>query len=431
MIESAPTNILDKQDQVAREEFLLEFLRLLEPRKSGQRGAHVALSRLSPLSRRQSHLRLASEGLTNLAKTGRGHLFQLANDDLMFFCDASAEPEVKSELSRLRALFADDPIMRDIEDAASFGRIYDLAHEFSAVVKLVRGLDTHPERTTAFSTTAADSGIKERLKRREQQGRPVPPDLLPKLDAALARADVSSFIRRHPVCRLLPDTPPEYVLTDLSISLPALSEAVVPTFDLEADRFIARYLLETLDRRILTMLLRQEPNAQRGNIAIPLSLSTLTSEKFRYFDDQISMMRRGSIVLKIALPDIFGHLDAARLIFRLARHRGYRTLLSGVTPLAFSLVNFQGLGIDFVRCECNPTLFRDPEAAERLAKVSQGLAPTRLVLAGVDSHDTLVLGLGAGIELFQGRYLEQAVRDAKWRRRLSMVLGRGEEALSP
>lgn len=410
-------------DAVAREELLLEFLRLLEPQKSNRQAAHVALSRLSPLSRRQAHLRLACEGLIRLAKSQKGQLFNLTNEDLLYFYDASEATEVRTELSKLRLLFADDPLMRDVEHAAEFSRIYDLGEEFRDVVRVVRS----PTMQHASPAPSNDNGIKARLKRRGPNRLPLPPTLLQKIENALARTDLSSFVRRHPVCHLPHAGDPKHVFTDLSISMEALSEAVVPTFDLTADRCFDRFLAERLECRLLSMLLRHESQAYREKLTIPLTLSTLFSETFRHFDDQVSISRRGSIVLKLGVSDIFSDPDAARFAFRLARNRGYRTLISGALPATLPLLSFEGLGVDFVLCEYNRSLVADRMLVEQLSAASTRMAPSHLILAGIDSGETLGLGISAGIEFFQGQYLDYALREANWRRRLQLVADRGHE----
>lgn len=415
-------------ERVIREELLLEFLRHLEPRKDAQRGAHIALSRLSPINRRQSHLRLAIEGLSRLAKSGQGQLFQLCNNDLLFFHQASTEAAVKTELARLRILFAEDPLLQGVEDAAGFCRVYDLDRDFSSVVKLARAQPVR--RRSGIETPALGSeGTRAHQQRREHARQPVPPKFLPKINAILARTELSNFIRRHPVVRLAADSRPHSLFNELSVSLQALSEAIVPGLDLAAERNIVRFLTRTLERRILTMLSGQEAQHQRHHVAIPTSLSTLFSETFRAFDAQISMRRRGSIVLKVSLADIISDMDAARFVFRLARHRGYRTLLLADSPPTVPLLTLEGLGIDFVRCDCNASLNGRATPVDQLAEVSRCLAPARLVLSGIDSNAALALGLRAGIELFQGAYVDRMPRGAAAQRpQLSDALGRGEAA---
>ena len=419
-----------RAEQLAQEELLFECLRRLETNRQSRSALHIALSRLSPLNRRRSHLQLASEGLRRLAGQRKGQFFSLANDDLLFLYVTKEQETVRREVSHVRALFNEDPLMLDVETAATFSCVYDLGTDVAEIVKIARAGSAQGDHDLPGPSAAGDA-IKRRLKQRQQQSRPVPLEMLPRLDATLARAEISSFLLRRQVCRLLPDAPPECAFTDLAISIRALAEATVPTFDLEADPCIARYLGETLDRRILTTLLRQESQAERGNIAIPITLATLVSEAFRYFDAQISMMRRGSIVLKLGLTDILQDLDAARFVFRLARHRGYRILLKGVTTQTLSLLSLDGLGIDFVHTQCTPSSRRDPAAVEHLAEAAKRLAPARIVLAGIDSPSALALGTDAGIELFQGRCLEQALRDARTRQRLCVVVGRGEMGDAP
>lgn len=405
MMPAEPAGALDSPDA------LLEFLRRLETQKSGQRAAYVALSRFGTAQGWPAQRQLARDGFRRLADGGEGSLFSLPNGDLLFFYAAAAGTRVKAEFNRLVGSLGEVAPAADGAGPDALGRIYDLSRELGDVVALVRceicKACGHACDDAANEPRGGDP-IKLRLKRRERQRLPVPAEALPKLNASLARTDVANFVRLRSVCRVLPDAPPEYLFTDLSLSLSALSEAIIPGCDFAADRAIARYLMKTLDQRILTMVLRRDLRVQRDQIAIPISLMALRSESFRHFDAGIPIVRQGSILLKISFTDAFADLDAARFLARLARHRGYRIVLSGVTPTALSFLRLDGFGVDYVSCE-RPSSLTPSDPLESLGEARRRVAPAQLILAGIDSREALLRGIDVGIELYQGSFPEKAL----------------------
>lgn len=401
----------ETMDGAESHEALLEFLHRLEGQQAGQRAAHVALSNLGTARRRQVLQQLASDGFRRLADGGDGSLFSLPNGDLLFFYDAAAGTRVRAEINRLVDSLGEDVPFSDPEGMAAISRVYDLSREFADVAAFVRceicracghGCDGTSDGT------GGENPIKLRLKRRESRRLPVPAEALPKLDALLAHTDVANFVRLRSVCRVLADVPPEYLFTDLSLSLPSLSEAIIPGFDFAADRSIARYLMKTLDQRILTMVLRRELRVQRDQIAIPISMMTLRSDVFRRFDAEIPIVRQGNILLKICFSDAFADLNAARFLSRLARHRGYRIVISGVSPTALSFLSFEGLSVNYVLCEVASSASLASDPIEQLGDIRRRIAPAQLVLAGIDSREVLLRGIDVGIELYQGRFTEKA-----------------------
>ena len=310
-------------DTLADEELLLDYLRHVDA-CNGWSATHVGLSRLSPFHRRDHHLRLAADGFTRLATDDHGQLFRLGNGDLLFFFPDATRDRVSSELHRLTMLFADDPLLRDPPAGHALARTYTTSTDLGSLVDIVRpanGTRAIGDRAGAADATAAPEGADPAARRRG----PVPPALLAKLDRALTQTDISSFVRRRPVCRIEGERAVP-VLTRLSVSLADLSAALLTDSDIAASRAVARWVGESIDRRLLALLGRSDDEAASAPVAVPLAVSTLMSDAFRRFDDHVFRARRRTIVLEIDVTDIFDNIEDARFACRLARQRGYRIL---------------------------------------------------------------------------------------------------------
>lgn len=408
---------------LADTELLLEYLRHLETCSEGWQAAHVSLSRLSPSHRQQHHLRIAADGFRRLAADDQGQLFRLGTGDLLFFFAAAAEERIKGELHRLAMLFADDPLLRTASPGAGLFHLLPTT-DLGPIVAIVQaaGGSYRPGRKEEIPATV--DATDEELARRRRQ--PVPLALLAKLDRVLAQTDLSSFLRRHPVCRLAGDAPPQPVLTRLSVALSELSLALLPVGDLGVDRAIARYVGESIGRRLLALVGRPEDAAAiSGPIGLPLSAATLTSDAFRRFDEQLFRARRSTIVLEIDITDIFGNLEDACFACRLARQRGYRICLTGATVRLAPSIDWSQLPFDYATVALTAAAGTSAGSPSQLAGAIAGIGATRLILTEADSRLAIDAAAAAGVELFQGRYVDHALREAVRRRQLRAGRPRG------
>jgi hypothetical protein len=257
---------------------------------------------------------------------------------------------------------------------------------------------------------------------------PVPIGLLAKLERALIQTDISSFVRRRTVCRIAGDAPPAPALTRLSVSLTDLSAALLPTGDIAAGGAISRYLGESIDRRLLALLGRPDDAAAAtgcGPVAFPLGLSTLMSDAFRRFDEHVFRARRRTIVLEVDLTDIFDNIEDAGFACRLARQRGYRICLSGANVRLAPSIDWRRLAFDYVALVSPSTKASCPPDPAGLTRTVERIGAARLILSGADSRSAVDLGAAAGVELFQGAYVDHALREEARRRRLHAGLPKG------
>ena len=238
------------------------------------------------------------------------------------------------------------------------------------------------------------------------------------LEAQLARADLSGFMRRRDVCAV--DAEGRFVLRweKRFVSIPALAAAVCPDRSLRGDPWLFRRLSRTLERRMLALL--AAPGELRGAapFGIGLSVASLLSPEFLRFDDALPRTLRGKVVLGIAPCDALA--DPAAFLFarEFARARGYRLLLRQVGADLLSVLPLDRTGLDLLQLAWSPAL--------REARLPT--PPACIVLAGADCREAVAWGRSLGVEFFQGALVARGLMAAGAVRSPMLALGEAAAA---
>ena len=170
----------------SQENLLLDYVYRLEKHKAGRKAVQVHLSRLKPFNRREHHVRVAANSFEALVKELQGQLFILKNCDLYFIYKSEASPAVETAVQRVRFLFSDDPVLAE-EGAAGdrFSTWFDVESQFDEILAQAQGLvDTELKRQ---SEVRAKMDTRAALKARQELGEPLTPEILTRVEAALAR----------------------------------------------------------------------------------------------------------------------------------------------------------------------------------------------------------------------------------------------------
>lgn len=118
--------------------------------------------------------------------------------------------------------------------------------------------------------------------------------------------------------------------------------------------------------------------------------------------------RRAAIVLELDVTDIFDNIEDACFACRLARKRGYRICLTGANARLARSIDWGRLSFDWlVIVQGSATATRPADLAGTVERSGSG----RLILSGADSRTAIDFGAAAGVELFQGRYVDRALRE--------------------
>jgi hypothetical protein len=389
----------------AQEYRLLDYVERLGRLRDGRRALHLHLSELKSHNRREHHLRIAIATFEDHVKAFEGQIFKLSNQDL-FFLYKNVDPRAVDEaVMRVKYLFTDDPLTRDVDDGGPnrFVTWYDVDRDFQALFAKVRAIyDEVQKRAKRLAAMGGDlPGGKP----------PINPHKLGELIDTITSADLSNLMRRQPVYAVLSGQPPQAVFRELFISIADLQKQVLPNFNILANRWLFQYLTETLDKRMLALLMRNDDPAIANSFSVNLNVSTILSAEFLAFDSSLKSGARGTIVLELQLVDVIADLATYHFARDFAHERGYRVCLDGVTELTLPHVDREKLGLDLVKLQWSPSLADEhgSEAQRRLQSFVEQTGKSRVVMCHVDSPDAMRCGQAAGIALYQGRGLDQVM----------------------
>ncbi|MED5396176.1 MAG: hypothetical protein VX990_05675 [Pseudomonadota bacterium] len=414
-----------------QEGLLLEYVHQLEKHRKGRRAVHLHLSALSQNNRREQHIQTAAGNFEPLIKDEKGQMFVLKNSDLFFVFEEAAKLQTETVIQDIRFLFDDDPLFTAEEKADQpFATWYDADKDYDNILHLVQGLAQTGEKgqTEARSRTDARS----KLKAKQEQGEPLTPEVLEQVITALVRADLSNLVRRQFICQVDTNMVPEQEFSELFISIKDVRETILPKVNLVANRWLFQHLTETLDKRMLSMLSKTDSISMSGNISFNVNVTTLLSREFLTFDDNIAASRRGSMTIELQKEDIFNDLSAFVFAREFVKEKGFRVCLDGLNLQTLLMVNTESLGVDMVKLIWDPELVDSGEDAhDQLRSIIKQRGDRHLILCRCDDRQAVDFGHAMGLQLFQGRFVENLIVEDGRRRELLKLqrrIERGSEA---
>ncbi len=386
------------------EHLLHDFTERLEKHPFGWRGVVLNLSRLRPDNRRAQQIRIAASTFESLVQHFEGQIFLLQQGDIVFICKDADVGAVDNAVNKIRYLFSDDPLTAQLDDiqADGFSSWYDLAREYVKFSGFVQDIYKEEQRRQKRLTAIAGDAVKS-----ERQ--PMDPQALGELINVISRADLSNVLRRQAICGIQPGTDPKPIFREIYVSIPDLRDTVMPKRDIASDRWLFQYLTQTLDKRVLSQLKRNEDSALTHSYSINLNVSTLLSPEFQSFDQSLRAGSRGSIVIELEKVDIFNDIGAYIFARDYVRERGYRICLDGVTALTLPFIDRERLGLDLVKMFWSPEL-GDTARVDRNAEVRaafERVGKSRIILARCDGPEAVGFGHECGLRLFQGRHIDR------------------------
>ena len=179
--------------------------------------------------------------------------------------------------------------------------------------------------------------------------RELTPSMLAKVQKTLAMADFSSLIRRQSVCAVIGKSPPQMIFDEVFVSIADLRDMLLPDVDLTANPWLFLHLTETLDKRVLASVSQHDDGSLNSNFSMNLNVSTILSDEFLTFDENINPSMRSSIVLELQLVDIFSDIKAFILAKTFAQYRGYKICIDGITVDKLKYIDREQLNGDLLK----------------------------------------------------------------------------------
>ncbi|TAN56740.1 MAG: hypothetical protein EPN26_03400 [Rhodospirillales bacterium] len=402
-----------KHNASSQEGLLVDYLFRLENFKKGRRAVQINLSRLEPMNRKDQHIRAASSSFEPLVRSGDGQLFTLTNADFIFVFKTEVGDDVQAIVTRLRFMFADDPLLLDDIPGVReiFCTWYELERDYEKLLADAKAMAAAEER----KRQARETVTQEAAGPRQRPGNtPLTPELLGKVEDALSQADLSNLLRRQSVCAIVGKAAPQQISTELFVSINDLRQTLIPNANLNSSPWLFQHLTETLDRRVLSLLSKNDDRTLIQDFSVNLNVSTLLSAEFLKFDDNVRSASRGTIVLELQKTDIFYDLSAFLFARDFVHERGYRICIDGLNHQAMRFIDRVKLGADLIKLIWSPDLpgiLQNEAERKKLADLIVERSPGRIVMCRCDTIDAIQAGQSLGLTLFQGRYVDQRLYD--------------------
>ena len=227
-------------------------------------------------------------------------------------------------------------------------------------------------------------------------------------------ADLSSFVRRQPVCFAPPGIPPQPLFHELYISIGDLTKAVLPRYNLTANRWLFQHLTQVLDQRMRALLTSKKEIRQVKDFSLNLNIASVLSPEFLQFDRDMGAEVRGTIAIEVQPVDIFADFGAFLFARDFLKDRGYKLCIDGLKHLTLPLMNRDWLGVDLLKFHWGFDLIDDlgGARAQQLKEVVDRIGRDRLILSRCDSPDAAKAGAALGITMYQGRMIDKQVAAA-------------------
>lgn len=412
----------------SQENLLLDYTQRLEKHKQGRSGVCIHLSGLRPFNRREQHVRAATGNFEPFVKAMNGQLFVLKNMDLVFVFKNEIRPQVETAVQKIKFLFGDDPLVaEDGGQGRAFATWYDVERQFDDFLHMVQGLVDAEQRRVTEAKSRVDA--RATLKARQEKGEPLTPEVLARIETALARADLSNLVRRQFICTVDDNNVPGQEFSELFISIKDLRETLLPGVNLLSNRWLFQYLTETLDKRMLSMLSKTDRITLSGDISFNINVKTLLSPEFLGFDDNTAASRRGHMIIELQKEDIFADLGTYLFAREFVQHKGYRVCLDGLTHQTMGIIDRERLSADMAKLIWNPEMVDGGEPLhQQIRAMVEKAGPRKIVLCRCDNREAIDFGKAVGVDLFQGRYVENLIAEDGRRRELLRLKRRIERS---
>lgn len=395
---------------VGQEALLLDYVRKLERHRRGRQVAIIHLSGLQAQNRREHHVRIAMNSFENLVKQLKGQIFVLSNSDLVFIFKDAALDETEAAIVKMRFLFSDDPMLLDEGTGGKpyFVEWFDLERDYEALLALAQRAAHEEEQRR--DQEFAKGFVAQQAVKQVSVGQPLTPQMLFRVEEALLRADLSNLMRRQAVCAIVGRAAPQPIFHELFISIAELRETLLPDVNLASSPWLFQQLTETLDRRVLSMLIKNDDRTMAGDVSINLNVQTLIAQEFLTFDDNLQAGMRGTIVVELQKVDVFADLGAFLFARDFAHERGYRICINGVNFNSLPFVDRQRLQADLIKINWTPAMAKGllPNGAKFDQYINR-CGPSRAILCRCDDQEAIDFGQSIGMTMFQGRHVEALI----------------------
>lgn len=381
------------REYVTQEKLLRDTVERLGRDPTDWLALHVFLSRLLPANRVEAKMRIALRMFDGLVSTFRSQIFILSNQDIVVLGKDMRQADIEEVIDKLRGLFHLDPLtFYEYGDESQFYRWYDLTYNCNDFFVICQQMLTDVEAKKGAGQAKGAENLT--------------PKSLGNALKAVAAADIGPFIRRQSVVGFSEKGRGTLAFQEFFVSMNELERAVSPDLRFVGSRWLFDHLCQMLDLRVLDAVKRLPQACVPRMLSLNLNLTSLSTPAFAAFLDWCQ--GRIGLIVEVLPVDIFNDLAGYFRARDLLHAKGHRILIDGLNHLSMGMIDPSQFGADMVKLTWAAEL---PAMVENalLDPSRSGIAQMgfdRLVLSRCDNERSVMWGMGKGIHMFQGRFLD-------------------------
>jgi hypothetical protein len=389
------------------EAHLIEMITAVQEQREGWVCVCFAFAQLLEHYRSDYQIKIAINLMNDLLGDRDGAIHLCDDATIYVVVRNLPKPALDKMVFQLRYLFMDDPLAYTMEgdENPEFATIYVMEHDWDELNKAARkrwGLKVRAAQGGNRPAAAPAAAPKREVRYFNAAS-------LLAIERELKAVDLRAALRRQPVCAAVPGRAVRMVFDEMYINIAALRQMLQVDVDLLSNRWLFKYLTQTLDIRMLDLIRQDSATYLISPLSLNLNVPTLLSEQFAAFDANIKPGMKVSIVIELQIADVFADMAAYLTARDAVQKLGYRICLDGVTDLSFPQIDRQRLGFDLVKLQWNAETEARGEQSNRLKEAIRACGSNRVIMTRCDNELAVRYGQSIGLSLFQGRYLDGQV----------------------
>ena len=331
-----------------------------------------------------------------------GTLYIFTNSDMILLCEDGDAAAMESATHRLRGLFAGMIALLDGNKVEAICNWFDMSTHGDQFADICRPLTENIGFAAPLAAPPA-SGKKEI--------EPINAEMLARLERGLSTIDVSGFLRRQPICKILPglSTQPKLLANEIYVRVDDLQNTILPGVDLFANRWLFRHLTARLDQRVLAALIEDIQSTLRSPISLNMNIKSVMSQDFTQLVRRLSPSQREKIIIEIHCVDLFADPGAFRFIQAYLGNIGFKLALDGTDLFSFPEFARHDIGFHYIKMQWNEALEKglSPSEFQVLDKAISQVGADKVILCHCGTPYSLEFGHKVGVHNFQGRYIDE------------------------
>ncbi len=396
-------------DRRTPESSLLDHVQRVAHSRSGRFAVQVHLSRLRPYNRQPHHIRIAARTFDSVLNSAESNLYVLSSNDLVLICKDVRIDDIDNVIDKLRSLFRNDPLAAARRGAGQedFTSWYDFEMEYENFLQHVQEM-SDIRGTDVFKIEDASAG---RGLGTSFLGEVLDPFSLAKVNDSLNRTHIEDMIQQQPAVIIGVDGTERILFQENYLSIAELQRRIAPGYNLVSNQWLFQHLTQTIDRRILSTLARDDYATLSDAISINLNISTVLSKDFQRFDEVVAEFT-DKVVIELQQIDVFSNLENYYYARTWLKDRGYRVLLDGLNPVSLHYFDAGLLNADYYKVGWGLE-FTETESTEDhdiVGEAIEKIGADRFIVARAESEESVRWALTFGVRRFQGYFIDELVQ---------------------